>query len=222
MSAKDEADRQLLAMSEVSGAQGLDDWRVLLGALHTRYLTRRFATGLELVDRIGAAAEEADHHPDIDLRYFHVNLKLVSHDVGGLTRRDVAMARRISEVAAELGVSAAPDRVQAVEIALNTTDTGVLLPFWEAVLGGDASGDEIVDRGGDSPGMWFQGTEDVSPGAMRFHVDVTVPHDVARDRIRAALDAGGTLVDESHAPAFWVLHDPQGNAACICTSQGRD
>ncbi len=222
MGAKNEADKQLLAMSEVSGAEGLEDWRVLVGALHTRFLTKRFATGLELVNRIGAAAEEADHHPDIDLRYPHVNLKLVSHDVGGLTRRDVRMARRISEIAADLGVRAAPHRVQAIEIALNTTDTGSVLPFWEAVLAGDASGDEVVDPGGATPSMWFQGTDDVSPGAMRFHVDVTVPPDVARDRIQAALDAGGTLVDESAAPAFWVLHDPQGNAACVCTSQGRD
>ncbi|MBJ7357510.1 4a-hydroxytetrahydrobiopterin dehydratase, partial [Nocardioides sp.] len=48
---------------------GVDDWRWLLGVLHARFRTGSFATGLELADRIGAAADEADHHPDLDLSY---------------------------------------------------------------------------------------------------------------------------------------------------------
>ena len=56
---------------------GLDDWRLLLNALYTRFATRNFATGLALVNRIGAAAEEMDHHPDLDLRYTHLNIKLL-------------------------------------------------------------------------------------------------------------------------------------------------
>ena len=56
----------------------------------------------------------------------------------------------------------------------------------------------------------------------RIHLDVTVPHDVAQQRIAAALAAGGTLVSDTAAPAFWILADPEGNEACICTWQGRD
>ena len=56
----------------------------------------------------------------------------------------------------------------------------------------------------------------------RFHIDVIVPHDVAAQRIAAALAAGGTLVSDMRAPAFWILADPEGNEACICTWQGRD
>jgi hypothetical protein len=40
--------------------------------------------------------------------------------------------------------------------------------------------------------------------------------------ISAALAAGGTLLSDSAAPAFWVLADPEGNEACVCTWQGRD
>ena len=53
--------------------------------------------------RIAAAADEADHHPDIDLRYNWVGLRLVSHDVGGLTERDIELAGEISRIADDLG-----------------------------------------------------------------------------------------------------------------------
>ena len=49
-----------------------------------------------------------------------------------------------------------------------------------------------------------------------------MPHDVAPDRIEAALAAGGTLVSDARAPAFVVLADPEGNQACVCTTLGRD
>ena len=41
-------------------------------------------------------------------------------------------------------------------------------------------------------------------------------------RIERALAAGGRLVSDSRAPAFWILADPEGNEACVCTWQGRD
>lgn len=48
------------------------------------------------------------------------------------------------------------------------------------------------------------------------------PHDEAQRRIRAALAAGGTLVSDAEAPAFWILADAEGNEACITTWPGRD
>jgi len=50
---------------------------------------------------------------------------------------------------------------------------------------------------------------------------VSVPHDVAEERVRAALAAGGRLVSDANAPAWWVLADPEGNEACVTTWQGR-
>ena len=66
-------------------AADLPDWRLVYHALQTRFLTGDFATGLRLVQEIGALAEEADHHPDLDLRYAHLNVRLYSHDVRGVT-----------------------------------------------------------------------------------------------------------------------------------------
>jgi 4a-hydroxytetrahydrobiopterin dehydratase len=94
-----------LTPEEVEAA-GLDDWRPTEGRLRARFRTGDFATGLRLVDLVGAAAEEANHHPDVDLRYGYVDVHLHSHDVGGITARDVALARRTSEIAAALGVAA--------------------------------------------------------------------------------------------------------------------
>ncbi|MDX6325266.1 MAG: 4a-hydroxytetrahydrobiopterin dehydratase, partial [Nocardioidaceae bacterium] len=60
------------------------------------------------------------------------------------------------------------------------------------------------------------------PQRNRLHIDVLVPHDVAEQRIEAAVAAGGRVVNEREARAFWVLADPEGNEACICTWQDRE
>ncbi|GAA0971667.1 hypothetical protein ENKNEFLB_02528 [Nocardioides aquaticus] len=48
-----------------------------------------------------------------------------------------------------------------------------------------------------------------------------MPPEVAPERIAAAVAAGGELVDDSAASAFWVLADAQGNRACVTTWEGR-
>lgn len=55
---------------------------------------------------IGAEAERANHHPDVDLRYAHLDIALRSHDVGAITTRDVRLARAISAIAARRGLAA--------------------------------------------------------------------------------------------------------------------
>lgn len=203
-------------------AAGLDDWRLLARALHARFRTGDFATGLRLLNDIGAAAEDANHHPDLDLRYTHLDVALMSHDAIGITQRDVDMARRISELAAAVGVRPQPDKVARLELALDTADKPAQVRFWSAVLGVEAaSEDDIIDFSEQIPTLWFQDTEPHEQPRQRFHVDFWVPADVAQGRIQAALAAGGTLVSDAEAPSFWVLADPEGNKVCICTSQGR-
>lgn len=207
--------KSVLSEAEVAAA-GLTDWRLLQNALHTRFRTRNFATGLRLVNLIGEAAEAADHHPDLDLRYPLVNVRLSSHDAGGVTDRDVALARRISELAAELDVAAAPSEVSVVELALDTPDHSRIKPFWRAVLGysdNPDADDEVRNGSADQPTIWFQASGDEEP-RQRFHIDVRVPVEVAEQRIADAVAAGGVVVDE--APTFVVLADPDGNKVCVC------
>jgi 4a-hydroxytetrahydrobiopterin dehydratase len=214
---------QILSLRDVE-AEGLSDWRLLFSALHARFRTRSFAAGLELVNRIGEEAEAMNHHPDLDLRYPHLNVRLTSHDSGGVTARDIRLARKISEFAASANVAADPSAVSVLELALDSEDYRAIKPFWRAVLAlrDSLAEEELVDPDGALPTLWFQETDAHEPPRQRFHVDVRVPPEVARERIDAALAAGGTLVSEEHAPSFWVLADAQGNKACVTTGEGRD
>ena len=203
---------------------GLDDWRKLALALHARFLTGDFVTGLAFVTAVTEAAERADHHPDVTLTYPWVDLKLVSHDVSQVTQRDVDLARRISEIAREQGILAEPSAVAELELALDTADLAAVGPFWAALLTGSPDslkGDDVVDPRGRVPLLWFQHTDAHEPARQRFHCDLWVPHDVAEQRIAAAVAAGGRVVDDDEAPSFVVLADPEGNKACVCTCLDR-
>jgi len=203
---------------------GLDDWRLLAQALHARFHTGDFVTGLAFVTAVTELAERAGHHPDVTLTYPFVDLKLVSHDVSRVTRRDLDLARRISEIAREQGVDADPGATTEIELALDTADLAAVGPFWSALLTGrpdSRTGDDVVDPGGRVPLLWFQHTDAHDTPRQRFHLDVWVPHDLAGERIAAAVAAGGRVVDDGNAPAFVVLADPEGNRACVCTCLDR-
>jgi 4a-hydroxytetrahydrobiopterin dehydratase len=216
--------KQVLTFAEVEAA-GLDDWRQMFEALRTRFLTGGFNQGLELVTRIAALADEADHHPDVDLRYPHVNVTIFIHDVFGVTSRDVDLARAISAAAAELGIAADPTATAVVEIALDTWDHEEIKPFWAAVLGmtdHPHHDQELRDLAGTQPTVWFQHTDAHDEPRQRFHLDIRVPPEVADGRIAAALAAGGVLVSDEQAPRFTVLADAQGNKVCVTTGLQRD
>ncbi len=80
----------------------------------------------------------------------------------------------------------------------------------------------LVDPAGRLPAVWFQQMDAARPQRNRIHLDITVPHDVADQRVAAALAAGGTLLSDDEARAFWVLADAEGNEVCVCTWQDRD
>jgi 4a-hydroxytetrahydrobiopterin dehydratase len=211
-------------MTKLTGQQiadeALEGWANLLGGLQTRIRTGDFATGLKIVDAIGAAAEGMDHHPDLDLRYTHVDVRLRSHDVRAITERDVRLARAISSIASASGVTIESATVSRIEFALDSPDHRAVLPFWGAVLAGEAEDDEIRDPFGAFPVVWFQESGSEEP-RQRWHPDVWVAPDQVQPRIDAAIKAGGALVSDAEAPSFWVLADPEGNRVCLCTWQDR-
>ena len=73
----------------------LHGWTLSRGALRCEFKFESFQKALDFVARVGAMAEEADHHPDIDIRYSVVRLALSTHDVGGISDRDFALAASI-------------------------------------------------------------------------------------------------------------------------------
>ena len=207
----------------------LADWRQILGRLKARFRTRDFATGLALVNKIGTAAEAAGHHPDVLFTYSDVVVTVVSHDVRGITSRDLDLARQISSLAAELGIEPDVSGLTQLELGLDTSRGGGLAPFYAALLGGTVDSGEPVDPTGQVPTVWWQepdGTDEAyalpeQSFEQRWHFDVWVPHDEGERRLQAVLDAGGRLVSDRAAPAYWVVEDEDGNRSCICTPAGR-
>jgi 4a-hydroxytetrahydrobiopterin dehydratase len=76
-----------------------EGWANRDGALRKQYTFDDFASAMSFANRIAAAAESADHHPDMLVGWGKVELAWVSHDVGGISQRDVDMAKRSDELA---------------------------------------------------------------------------------------------------------------------------
>jgi 4a-hydroxytetrahydrobiopterin dehydratase len=204
-------------------ALGVEDWRVLFDGACAHFRTGSFAVGVALVDAIGTRADAANHHPDVDLRYSGVTVRLSTHEVGGLSDLDITLARQISAAARELDVPADPTAVQTVQVSIDALVRPEVMPFWRAVLGYREMGDEdLVDPHGRGPSLWFQQMGDPRPQRNRIHVDLSVPHDRAEARVAAAIAAGGHLVSDAHAPAWWSLADAEGNEVDVATWMGRD
>jgi 4a-hydroxytetrahydrobiopterin dehydratase len=221
---------------EASDAVSGLGWRYVLGMLRTTLPAGSLAEAAEVAARVVAACGDgADGSLSVDVRPDLVVLSLQSRVSASVTDREVELARRISEAAGGLGLATdaglgdpALRSVQVLEIAIDALDIAAVRPFWKAVLGyADEPGhsgpeDPLVDPVGQGPAVWFQQMDAPRPQRNRIHLDVSVPHDEARRRIQATLAAGGTLVYDAEAPAFWVLSDPEGNEACITTWEGRD
>ena len=206
---------------------GLDDWRQVLGKIRARFRTGDFATGLALVQRIGEAAEQANHHPDVRLSYGEVLVDLSSHDVGGITSRDVDLAKQISAAAADVGAEADTAGLTQLEVGLDSARGADHAAFYAALLGSEVVNGEPVDPSGQVPTIWWQEPGDDGPALpdqdheQRWHFDVWVPVDQGEARVRAAIAAGGRLVSDAAAPSYWVLEDAEGNRSCVCTVANR-
>ena len=154
---------------------------------------------------------------------------LASHDVRGITSRDLDLARQISSHAAELGIDADASGLTQLELGLDTALGSQLAPFYAALLGGKVEDGEPVDPSGQVPTVWWQASDGddqtlallEQPFEQRWHFDVWVGYDEGERRLQAVLDAGGRLVSDRAAPAYWVVEDADGNRSCICTPAGR-
>jgi 4a-hydroxytetrahydrobiopterin dehydratase len=223
-----------LSRTEASAAVTGRGWRYALGVARTHVPVRSLREAAEIVAHLaGECGADGDERLLADIRPGVLVLTVQNLVAGSLTASDVALARRISASLAERGLSADPRAaatrsVQVLEIGIDALDIASVRPFWKAALGyGDEPGhtgprDPVIDPVGQGPAIWFQQMTEPRPQRNRIHFDISVPHDEAQGRIEAALQAGGTLISDEHAPAFWILADAEGNEACICTWQGRD
>jgi 4a-hydroxytetrahydrobiopterin dehydratase len=228
---------EMLTGEQITKAE-LSDWRKLGQGLHARYVVGDFGAAVRFVAAVGQAGDAVGHYPRVTIGAGYVDLKLLSDDavyrdsegrehvVEWVTDKDVELARRISQIAAEQAVAADPASITAVELALDTAHAATIAPVWAALLTGSTDargrgtiGDDVRDATGRVPILWFQDTDEHETPRQRFHLDVQVPYDVAERRIAAALAAGAVIVDDSRAPWTTILADQDGNKACVGTMQ---
>jgi 4a-hydroxytetrahydrobiopterin dehydratase len=225
-------------MTRTAASQAVESigWRYLLGSLVASVAVSSLGQAASVAAVADAACgEHADGHLRIDLRPDRVELSLMDRRVGWATRRDTELAHAITGALAGIGAMVAPPvtadyprPVQMLELAIDAMDIAAIRPFWKAVLGyvgepgGDGPEDAIIDPAGQLPAVWFQQMDEPRPQRNRIHFDITVAHEEAEPRVRAALAAGGVLVSDAEARAFWLLADAEGNEVCVCTWQDRD
>jgi 4a-hydroxytetrahydrobiopterin dehydratase len=203
-----------LTSVQFSALPGVADWRVLWGGGYAaaRFLTGSLAAGLDFVAAAGEVAVASGANPDVDLRPESVTVRLSMGELHGVTGQEANLAREISAVAARLQVPVDPAVVQHVQVAIDAMDIAKVRPFWQAVLGYGAVGDEdLLDGARQGPSFWFQQMDSPRSGRNRLHVDIYVPNDQAQVRIDAALAVGGRIVSDAHAPGWWTLADPERN-----------
>ncbi|MDI6627364.1 4a-hydroxytetrahydrobiopterin dehydratase [Rhodococcus cerastii] len=92
-------------MTELLTDRDIEDARLAEWTVDGKSLTRTvelesFPAAIDAVNRVAEAAEAADHHPDIDIRWRTLSFTLSTHSAGGLTQKDVDLARRIDALIA--------------------------------------------------------------------------------------------------------------------------
>jgi len=218
-----------ISATQFHESDGLEDWRVLAEGALVFFRTGTLAESARLMQAISEIPGIDDHPPAIDVRVGGVTVRLISvtDEYFGMTDRDVAVARQISDVAARAGVTADPSALQSWLIIPGAPDIAAVMPFWRAVLGyeprPDSPEEDLVDPRDRGPALWLEEMAQPRPdGGGAIHVAVWVPPEEAEARVAAALAAGGRMVRDDFAPTWWTLADAAGNEADIATITGRD
>jgi len=194
-------------------AEDVDDWVVLHGGATAVFRVPSLVEAARLAEAVaqilgldGALMTLADGQLTVRL----------TRGVMQLDERHVELARAVSAVARGHGAVADRAAAQEVQLAIAAQPNAIDVGFWRAVLGyAELAEDNAVDPLGHGPTVWMQDLDPAKPLRHAMHVDVSVAREEAENRVAAALAAGGRIVDESSAPAGWILADRAGNRVCI-------
>lgn len=218
-------------LTESQASLAVEDlgWRYLLDCLTTAVTVDSLSDACDVVRAaVDIAGPHADDHLRLRATADRVELTLETRGTFRVTTQDVDLARSITTAVRAAGhqtvAHPAQHSVQSLAIAIDAMDIAAVRPFWKAVLGYDdvTAPADLVDPFDGGPSVWFQQLDEPRPQRNTVHLDLTVPHDDAVARVDAALAAGGRLVSDDHARAFWILADAEGNEVCVCTWQDRD
>lgn len=213
----------LAAEHGVFADPGAEDWRLTLTAA-VHYPTGSFGQGVDLLDAVAGLADDAGLPLLIDLRYPGVTVDggKDQHEAGGF----VDLARAVQAAARGLGLVADPAGVRDFQVGIDALDIPAVKGFWRTALGyvddPRPQLDDLFDPRRLNPPVFFQQLDEPREQRNRIHLDLFVPADEAAARVDAAVAAGGRVVYDADAPAWWTLADPEGNEVDIAVTVGRD
>jgi 4a-hydroxytetrahydrobiopterin dehydratase len=194
-------------------AEGVADWVVLHGGAVAVFRVPSLAEAARLAEAVaqisgldGALMTLSDGRLTVRL----------TRGIFQLEERHVELARAVSAVARAHGATADRSLAQEVQVAVAAQPDTIDVGFWRAVLGyAELDDDNGVDPLGHGSTVWMQSLDPAKSLRHAMHVDVSVAREQAKQRLAAALAAGGRIVDDSEAPIAWILADRAGNRVCI-------
>jgi 4a-hydroxytetrahydrobiopterin dehydratase len=218
-----------ISPSAFLSSDGVEDWRIVgSDGACAHFVSGGVADGARLAQAIGELAGVNEPFVRVDLRRDAVAVSLITmtKDYFGMSARDVDLARQISAAAKRLGLRSEPSKIQSFLIIPGAPDVAKVMPFWEALLGYERRPDtpkvDLIAMRRVGPDFWFEPMKEPrKDGLGAIHICVWIPREEADARIAAALAAGGRMVRDQFAPAWWTLADSAGNEADIATISGR-
>jgi len=196
-------------------ADGVEDWVVLHGG----------ATAVFRAGSLGQAAQLAEaitHVPGLEgsgtlltIADDRLSVRL-SRGVFRLEEPHIELAQAVSATARAHGAVAERSGVHEIQVAIAAQPDAVDVGFWRAVLGYvPLADDNAIDPLGHSSTVWMQDLDANKPLRHAMHVDVSVARECVEAHVAAAIAAGGRIVDDTEAPAGWILSDSAGNRVCV-------
>ena len=200
---------------EFLAADGLDDWVVLHGGPTAVFQTKTLSDSVALAQLIAQLPGLDGTNAHLSILTNSLTVRL-TREVSNTESEHIEIARQISEIAMSVGAVADPSKVQEVQFAIAAKPDAIDVGFWRAVLGYQPMLDDAgIDPIGISSNVWMQDLDVNKPLRHAMHIDVSVSKEHAQSRVDAAVKAGGTIVESSEAPSWWVLADRSGNKVCV-------
>jgi 4a-hydroxytetrahydrobiopterin dehydratase len=196
-------------------AEGVDDWVVLHGGATAVFRVPSLVEAAQLAEAVARVPGLQGSGVLLTIADDCLAVRL-SRGVFRLDDGHIDLARAVSATALAHGAAADRSAVQGVQVAIAAKPDAVDVGFWRAVLGYvPLADDNAIDPLGHGSTVWMQELEPDRPLRHAMHIDVSVAHELAEERLAAALAAGGRIVDDSQAPETWILADNAGNRVCI-------
>jgi len=211
-------------------ADGAEDWRIVSDGAVAFYRTKSLAQSAAFAGALVDVPGLSEHQFGIDIRPDGVTVRVVTlrNDYMGMTTRDLELARAVQAAAREMGLESDPAAIQSVLVVPGAPGKRAeVMPFWRAVMGyvprPDSPEEDLIDPHDRNIALWFEEMEEARPGNFgAIHLAVWLPYELAQARVDAALAAGGRLVRDDYAPAWWTLADAYGNEVDVATVKYRD